>query len=331
MRKDPYAVLGVGKKASQEEINKAFKSLAAKYHPDRNPDNPKEAEVKFKEVAAAYELVGDESKRRSYDFYSAGQFPSFTFRSRNNVDDVFDNLFSQFFGNGNPHPSAFKSRVKVTLAEAFSGCSRKVNAESHEPCSSCKGTGSSEWTKCSRCDGAGFLFSNEGPMRIQTSCSNCSGRGSVTQQSCKNCNGRGRIVNSSRELEVKIPAGVEDGTQIRVSSESGDMFVVVSVEKHPSIIRQQRNLLGFVELPYATLVLGGETKFDLFGTELLVKIPPRTKTGARMRIRGHGMPHLQNPDIKGDLFLEMGLKMPKEIGKEYEAALLALSKLESKN
>lgn len=334
MRKDPYLVLGVDRKASQEEISRAFRSLASKYHPDRNPENPQEASLKFKEATAAYELIGDESKRKHYDFYSSAQIPGFNFRSRNKVDDVFDNLFPQFFGKGQPHQSSSRTRVRVTLAEAFSGCTRKVKGESHEPCSACSATGSSEWVRCSGCNGSGFLFTSEGSMRIQTSCVHCSGRGSLSRQSCKSCNGRGHVVKSEKEVEVRIPPGVEDGMQIRLAGEApngGDLFVVVNVEKHASVERQQRNLISSVDSSYATLVLGGEVSFRLFDSEITVKIPPRTRSGSRLRIKGQGMPFLQNPEIRGDLFLDVNLKIPSSLDAEHEKILRKLEKLESRN
>jgi len=205
MRKDPYLVLGVGPDASQEEINKAFRFLAAKHHPDKNPDDKEAAAERFKEVAAAYELLGDSDRRRQYDAYKSGRLSGFGFRSRNSVDDMFDNLFSQFFGKGRPNPSVSKSKIKISLSEAFRGCSKVVKSESHEPCKDCSGTGSSEWARCSHCDGSGFLFTSEGPMKIQTACVQCSGRGSVSKQSCRFCNGRGQVVARLKEVEVNIP------------------------------------------------------------------------------------------------------------------------------
>lgn len=334
MRRDPYLVLGVDRKAPQDEINRAFRSLAAKYHPDRNPDSPKEAAERFKEVAAAYELLGDAGRRKQYDFYAEGHVPNFSFRSRNSVDNMFDNLFSQFFGKGGRSQPMSRTRVKVTLAEALTGCARKVRSEFHEQCGDCTGTGSAEWSRCTGCDGSGFVFTSEGPMRIQTACTQCSGKGSVPRQSCRSCNGRGQVVKSEKEVEVRIPPGVEDGMQIRLSGEGangGDLFVVVGVEKHPSIERHQRNLLGSMEVPYHTLVLGGEATFGLFGSDILIKVPPRTRSGSRLRIRGQGMPHLQNPEARGDLFVELNLKMPASLTADQERAIAALAKLDTAN
>lgn len=330
MRKDPYLVLGVDKKAPQDEINRAFRSLAAKFHPDRNPDNIKEASERFKEVAAAYELVGDPNKRRQYDFYSEAQLPNFSFRSRNSVDNMFDNLFSQFFGRGGPSQNFSKSRVKVTLSEAFSGCSRKVKSEAYEPCRDCTGTGSSEWSGCPGCNGSGFLFTSEGPMRIQTACVQCSGKGSVSKQSCRSCNGRGQVVKFEKEVEVRVPPGAEDGMQIRMSGEGaggGDLFVVVNVEKNQRIERQQRNLLASMEVPYHTLVLGGDVSFRLFDSDISIKVPPRTKSGSRLRIKGQGMPAVQNPEIRGDLFVDLNLFVPSSLSPDHEKAIRNLAKI----
>ena len=334
MRKDPYLVLGVEPKASQEDINKAFRSLAAKHHPDKNLDNKEAAAERFKEVAAAYELLGDVERRRQYDAYKSGRFSGFGFRSRNSVDDMFDNLFSQVFGKGKPHPSISKSKIKVSLSEAFYGCSKVVKSESHEPCKECSGTGSPEWSRCSHCDGSGFLFTNEGPMKIQTACVQCSGRGSVSRQSCRHCNGRGHVVVVAKEVEVKIPPGIEDGMQVRLSGEGADgtdLFVFIVVERHPYVERHQRDLISRLDVSYSILTLGGEAKFTLFDSEIHIKIPPRTRAGSRLRIKNQGMPAIQNPNIRGDLFVELGLLMPSSMSAEYEKAIRSLSKFEKEN
>jgi molecular chaperone DnaJ len=330
---DPYLVLGVERDATQEEIAKAYRSLAVKYHPDRNPDDLDGASDKFKQATAAYEMIGTEEKRSRHDFY-ARQPASFSFRSRNSVDEVFDNLFSQFFGGGGKGGGPMRSRIKVTLAEAYSGCTKIVKSESKEKCSPCTGTGATRWSRCGTCSGTGFIFSNDGMMRVQTACANCSGRGSTPEQNCSECNGRGYKVVSERDVEVSIPAGVDEGTQIRVSGDSGpasDLFVVVSVDKDPRIERRQRSLFASVEVPYATLVLGGEASLALFGTNISIKIPRGTKSGARMRLAGRGMPHMQSPSARGDLFVDVSLAMPSVVSKEHERLLSRLAKIEAKN
>ena len=327
---DPYRVLGVGRDATQEDISKAYRSLAVRFHPDRNPDN-QEAAAMFKEATAAFELIGTVEKKRSYDLASSRP-ATFNFRSRNSVDDVFDNLFSQFFGSKGGDDQGFsRSRVRVSLSDAYYGCTRKVGFESRETCESCSGTGSTKWSSCAPCGGTGFVMSSDGHIRIQTSCVACSGRGSTPLQSCSPCNGRGYRVSAERSVEVRIPAGVEDGTQIRVADEAsgGDLFVLVSVEKSPAVSRHKSDLFVSVDIPYSTLVLGGETSFDLFGSSVSFRVPRGTRAGSRIRIKGMGMPHMRNESARGDLFVEVGLFVPASLTKEHERLVTRLAKIEA--
>lgn len=332
MNKDPYKVLGVSPSASTEEIHKAFRMLAAKYHPDRNPDSQEEASIKFKEVSSAFEIIGDEERRRQYDFYREGSLPTFSFKSRNPVDDIFNNMFSQFFGD--QRPSGSRLRVKIALEEAYFGCSKKVDVERHDFCESCKGTGSSAWESCSKCFGKGFFLFSDGSMRARSTCVSCGGRGSLPRDKCSSCSGKGFVVSGSKEVEVKIPPGIEDGSQIRMAGEAdgnGDLFLHVQVERHEGLERRGHSLLGAVEVDYATMVLGGKVHFDIFGNRLEVKIPPRTRPGSRLKLKGRGMPVPQNPLIRGDLLLEFRLKIPENLSEEHEKALRNLMKIESRD
>jgi molecular chaperone DnaJ len=325
---DPYRVLGVGRDATQEDISRAYRAMAGRYHPDRNPDDHEVAASMFKEATAAFELIGTAEKRRSYDLSSRPA--SFSFRSRNSVDDVFDNLFSQFFGpKGGAEQGFSRSRVRVSLAEAYSGCTRKVGFESREACGLCHGTGSTEWSRCSPCGGTGFVVSADGHVRIQTSCSSCSGRGSKPVQSCSPCNGRGYRVSAERSAEVRIPAGVEDGTQIRVAGSDGDLFVVVSVDKDPNVSRHKTDLFVSLDVPYSTLVLGGEASVALFGSSISLRVPRGTRAGSRIRVRGMGMPHMRNESARGDLFVEVGLFVPVSLTKDHERLVARLAKIEA--
>lgn len=330
MTKNPYQILGVGKDATHEDIVKAYKSLALKYHPDKNLDSPKEAAEKFKEISYAFDLIGEERKRRDYDSYSSNS-PTFSFRSRNSVDDVFDNIFSQFFGDQRSNSSS-RIRVKVSLSDAFHGCVKSVSVENNVSCESCKGTGCTVWSGCSKCDKKGFVVSYNGPMKMQVSCSFCQGRGSVPSNRCSDCLGRGYKTSSARQVEVKIPPGIDDGNQIRISGEGGsDIFVAVSVDKDERYSRKDIFIFGRLEVSYAKLVLGGDETFDLFGSVIKVKINPRMNAGSKIRIRGQGMPLLQNPSMRGDLILEVCLKMPSELSKEHAKAIEKLLKIENYN
>jgi molecular chaperone DnaJ len=330
LNKDPYDVLGVDPSCSKEDILKAYRALASKYHPDRNPDSPKEAVAKFKEVSSAFEMIGDDDKRRQYDLYRSGGFPSFSFRSRNSVDEIFDNMFSQFFGDQGP--SGSRIRVKVTLEEAYSGCSKKIPVERHEFCDPCKGTGSSSWDKCDKCGGKGFFVFSEGPMQTRSSCMGCGGRGSVSKDRCASCIGRGYLVAGVKELEIQIPRGAENGAQIRVVGEGHDgkdLYLVIVLEKHPRLERQGHFLLGRLEVPYSKMVLGGEVDFEALDSKISVRIPPKSKPGSRLKVKGKGMPLPQNPNLKGDLMLDLNLKIPKEITDEHRELLESLLKIES--
>lgn len=322
MTKDPYAVLGVSRTATHDEIVRAYRSLASKWHPDRNPGNVEEASAKFKEISAAFEVVGDETKRKNYDFY--GSPSTFSFRSRNSVDDMFDNMFSRVFGD----QVRDRTRVKITMAESYLGCVRTVSHEKKGPCDGCRGTGSSRWQPCTKCDAKGFVFTSNGPFRIQASCAQCGGRGSVSLEGCKACGGRGYSVLSSSNVEVHIPPGVDDGNQIKVSADGDEFFVMVNVEKSRNFQRVNRDLFSRIEVPYSRLMLGGESEFDLFGKKISVKIRPMTGSGTRIRIKGQGMPSPHNPEARGDLFLEMALKMPEKITDDLRRVLTDLSKLE---
>lgn len=326
MIKDPYQVLGVHRTATHEEVVKAYRTLATKWHPDKNLDNVKEAVSRFKEISAAFETLGDKDKRKNYDFYGTNQFPSFSFRSRNTVDDVFDNIFSQVFGDQRSF-SEHKSRIKITLKEAYFGCLKKIVVEKKGMCEVCKGTGSSRWDPCLKCDRKGFVFVSEGAFRVQTTCVHCQGKGSVPIEGCHSCLGKGYNVTESKEAEIRIPPGAVDGLQIRSSVNEQDIFVVVNIEKDERFERHDKVLIGSTEIPYHKLVLGGESEFDIFGKKVVIKIPPRLKAGSRIRIKGEGMPAIQNSNVRGDLFIDVKLKMPDDLTKEHEKIIARLAKI----
>lgn len=332
MIKDPYQVLGVKKDASQEEITKAYRVLASKYHPDKNPDNKEEATKKFKEVSSAFETIGDEKKRKEFDSFGSFPFSSFNFRSRNSVDDIFDNLFSNFFENNNSHGGS-KVRLKISFEESYFGCLKNVNSEIHKICETCKGTGSSSWESCSSCQGKGFVFFSNGEMKIKSSCSTCSGKGSLSKQKCDACEGKSYIVDFVKEIQVKIPPGIEDGTQIRIAGEAadgGDLFVIVNVEKDSRFIRNGNLLFGNLDVPYSTLILGGKVSYDFLNSKIELNILPKTKPGSKFRIKNEGVPLMRNPSLKGDLIIQVNLKIPeKKVDSRYKKLLNKILELEN--
>lgn len=331
MERDPYQVLCVSPSSSKEDIHSAFRSLAAKYHPDRNPDDPESASAKFKEITAAFEILGDEGKRRQYDLYREGSFSTFSFRSRNSVDDIFDNMFSHFFGDQRPKGS--RVRVKISFKDSYFGCVKEVEVEKHEFCDSCKGTGSLSWESCSRCSGKGFFSVSQGSFSARSSCVSCGGRGSVPKDRCSSCSGLGHRSCGSKKISVKIPAGIENGAQIRIPGDGAndDVFVYVVVEKHPGFERQGNFIMTRVRTSYPKLVLGGVEEIDLFGSKISLKIPPRTNPGYRLKVKGKGMPTPQNPDVRGDFLVELMLEIPKNLTKEHESLLSKLMKIECKD
>lgn len=325
--KDPYEVLGVAKTATSEEIQKAYRRLAAKTHPDANPDP--EASEKFKELSAAYELLSDESKRAQYD--QMGRAGSgFRFQQRGPVDDYFNQIYRQHFNqHGQPRLRGLRVRLDITLAEAMSGCTKTVQVHEQSACANCQATGVAEWLPCDTCNGHGVITRTHG-FTIQMTCPGCNGHGRIAAKKCASCEG-GMVVGEKRDVEVEVPAGIDNQTQIRMPFGSSDLYVLVVVKPHPKIKREGNDLYTEVEVPFSELVLGGEVAVDTLDKQLTVKVKPNTHSGSKYRLRNEGMPSIQNPSVRGDLFVAIQLKMPgKRITKEYKALLEQLSELEKK-
>jgi curved DNA-binding protein len=262
--KDYYSVLGLNKNASQEEISKAYKDLALKYHPDKNPDNLKYATEKFKEVQEAFDVLSNSSKKLDYDNFRSSPFTGF--RNRR-TEDIF-RAFSDYIDKNQYEGS--KIRIKLTLEEVFKGCDKIVTV-----------------------------------YELET--------------------------GKEKNVIMSVPAGIDENTQIRIpnsDSNNKDLFVVVQIEKHNDIQREGRHLFGQVEISYSTLMLGGSVSYNLFGSNIDIKIRPLTKAGSKIRLKGQGMPVLQNPQVRGDLFITINLKMPKEINKEYKELLEKISEID---
>lgn len=317
-----YQILGVHRNASQEEIERAYRFLALKYHPDKNINEEKESTEKFKKIQEAYEFLINFKNSKASSFFG--------FSKKNSVDDIFDNIFSNVFGDQKKNNNSSKVRIKINLEDAYRGCEKIIQIDKHDFCRNCQGTGGVVWTSCEKCQGIGFIQKKDSIL-YKSSCSFCEGKGNKILEKCKDCLGNGFLVKEKSDISVSVPAGISDETQIRLSNKGsggGDLFVVVNINKDSSWERNNNDLLCDFEVPYYNLVFGGLIDLNLFSEKIKVKIKPRTKTGSKIKIKNFGMPFLENPNIRGDLELTIQLKLPKEITKDYKELMEKFKNLE---
>lgn len=300
--KDYYKILGVKRNSSQEEINKAYRNLVLKYHPDKNHD--KDTADKFKEI------------QESYEFLKSSK-PVFSFNTKNSVDDVFDNLFSRIFGNQKNNSSS-KVRLKINLEESYRGCEKTVEIEKNKFCNKCSGTGGLSWDSCEKCKGKGFVYDDDSIV-IQASCAYCDGKGNIISKKCDNCKGNGFFIDGKKNVLLNIPAGILDETQIRLSEENfgDDLYVVVNVQKDIFFERKENDLICSLEVPYHVLVFGGDIDLSVFRERIKLKIKPRTKTGSKIFVKGLGFPSLDQKS-RGNLQVNIQLKLPDKMTKEHK-------------
>lgn len=344
-KRDYYEVLGVGKTASDADIKKAYRSQAVKFHPDKNPGDA-EAEEKFKECAEAYSVLSDSQKRAAYDRFGhqaagAGGFdPGFS-----NIEDIFDMFgFGDVFGgrartrSNVQRGSDLRYDIEITLEDAANGVDEKLSIPRLEKCEPCSGVGAEPGTspeQCISCGGRGQTQFQQGFFSVMRTCPNCRGTGKIIRTPCKECRGQGRI-EKEKSLEIKIPAGVETGSRLRVSGEgeagvnggpSGDLFVVIHVKEHETFERQGANLYSAVPITFAQAALGAELNVRTLDGEEELKVPAGTQTGTVFRLKSHGMPALGGRG-KGDLFVAVTLITPKTLNKEQRKLLEQLSEIE---
>jgi molecular chaperone DnaJ len=344
-KRDYYEVLGISRTATEVEIKKAYRTLAVKYHPDKNQGDS-HAEEKFKECAEAYAVLSDQQKRAQYDrFGHAGMGGSGFDPGFSNIEDIFDLFgFGEMFGGRSrtrstvQRGSDLRYDLEITLEEAASGKEEKLNIPRLEKCDDCEGKGAEKGSQpepCVSCGGSGQTRYQQGFFSVMRTCPNCQGKGQIIRNPCKSCKGAGRI-EKEKSLEIKIPAGVETGSRLRVTGEgeagmnggpSGDLFVVLHVKDHDTFERQGANLYSAVPVSFAQAALGADIKVKTLDGEEDLKVPAGTQTGTVFRLRSHGMPTLGGRG-KGDLFVAVTLITPRSLTKEQRKLLEQLAEVE---
>jgi len=337
-----YEVLGVQREASEEDLKKAFRRLAMKHHPDRNPDN-KECEAHFKEAKEAYEVLGDPQKRGLYDRHGHAAFENGGGRGAGfaDVNDIFGDIFSDIFGMGGQGRQARRGAdlryvLDLDLEEAVFGIERKIDVPTLTACETCSGSGSSDGklSTCQTCRGHGRVRMQNGIFSIQQACPHCGGSGKTIASPCRSCRGEGRV-QKDKTLSVKIPAGVDSGDRIRLSGEgeagpagaaAGDLYVEVQVREHPIFQRERDDLFCDLPIRFSQAALGAQLEVPTLGGEATIKVPAETQTGKLFRLRGKGVRNVRNGHV-GDLICRVVIETPiklnkrqRELIEEFEAS-----------
>lgn len=343
-KRDYYEVLGVQRGASDAELKSAFRKLAMQHHPDKNPGDAA-AELKFKELNEAYQVLSDPQKRGAYDRFGHQAFENGGGGGAGfggDFSDVMSDIFDSFFGQGRgPQRGAggrergadLRFNLEISLEEAFNGKAATINVPSAIACEACSGTGAKPGSKprqCPTCGGQGRVRASQGFFSIERTCPNCGGRGEMIDDPCASCGGAGRVTRE-RTLQVNIPAGVEDGTRIRLSGEGeagmrggppGDLYIFVSLKPHSIFQRDGADLFCRVPLGLTTAALGGEIEVpNLDGGKSRVVIPPGTQTGKQFRLKSKGMPVLRSRDV-GDLYIQVLLETPQNLTRRQRELLM---------
>jgi molecular chaperone DnaJ len=352
-KRDYYEILGVPNDASDDQIKQAYRKLALKYHPDKNKGNPK-SEEKFKEATEAYEILRDPKKRASYDKYGhegVAGFDGFGRGAYTDFADIFGDfdigdIFEGFFGSGfgtrtrtkRPRRGAdIQYDLIITLEEAAIGKEAQIEIPRNENCNSCKGTGSAAGSKpsvCPVCNGTGQIRQTQGFFSITQTCYKCRGEGRVISSPCKSCGGSGLEVKK-RKITVKVPAGVESGSRLKISGEGeqgpnngprGDLYVVLHTKKHALFERRGNDLLSIADISFPLACLGGEIEVPtIYGKKAKMKIPAGTENGHIFRLKGNGIPYLGSYG-KGDQLVKINIKVPKKLSPRQKELLQEFAK-----
>ena len=355
-KQDYYELLGVSRSAKADDLKKAYRKLAMKYHPDKNQGD-KEAEKKFKEINEAYDILKDEQKRAAYDRMGHAAFeggmgagPSaagFDFEA-SGFGNIFDEMFSEFMGGRTRQADAslrgadLRYNMEISLEDAYKGLKKNIKISTNAACDTCHGAGTAKGTKpetCPICHGQGKVHARQGFFTIERSCSTCHGLGQIIKDPCKTCHGSGRM-RKDKVISVSIPAGIEDGARIRLTSEgeaglrggtSGDLYIFLHIKPHKFFHRDGTNIYCQVPISMSTAVLGGEIEVPaLDGHKSRVKIPEGTQSGKQFRLKGKGMSILRST-AKGDMYIQTSVETPVNLSKRQKELLEEFASLEKKS
>lgn len=333
MQRDLYEVLGVGRAADAATLKAAYRRLAKQYHPDANPGDST-CEAKFREVSEAYAILSDTEKRARYDRFGKAAFEGAAAgpgAGYADFSDIFNEVFGETFGaffnqgagaqRGGLRGADLRFDLEITLEEALHGVDKQIRVSSAVSCASCRGSGAAEGAApqtCPTCSGAGQIRASQGLFRVVRTCPGCGGRGSVVRNPCSGCSGRG-VTQAERQLSVKIPAGVEDGTRIRLAGEGdaapfggqgGDLYIYLAISPHEIFERERTELYCRATVPMTVAALGGDIEIPTIeGGRTRISIPPGSQTGRRFRIRHAGMSSLRSRE-RGDLHVEIFVETP---------------------
>jgi molecular chaperone DnaJ len=338
-KRDYYDILGLSRGASEQDIKSAFRRLAKDCHPDRNAGD-KGAETKFKELNEAYEALRDPQKRAAYDQFGHAAFDGHGGRGAHgfgpdfasSMSDIFDDLFGEFMGGrrgrgqrtGRERGADLRYNMEITLPEAFAGKTAQIRVPTSVTCDACTGSGAKSGTQpstCPTCSGAGKVRASQGFFTIERTCPSCQGRGEIINDPCGSCSGSGRVMRE-RTLSVNIPAGVEDGTRIRLAGEgeagmrggpAGDLYIFLSIKPHEFFQRDGADIFCRVPISMTTAALSGHIDVPTVdGGKTRVKVPEGTETGKQFRLKGKGMPVLRSK-VTGDMYIQVEVETPKNL------------------
>ncbi|MBF0196130.1 MAG: molecular chaperone DnaJ [Planctomycetes bacterium] len=356
-QRDYYEVLGVSREAGKDEIKKSYRKLALKFHPDRNPDD-KGAEDKFKEAAEAYDVLSDDNKKAQYDRFGHDGLKNSGFSGRGaSMEDIFSNfgdifggsIFEEFFGGGGGRGgsrqqkgASLRCQLSITFLESATGCTKTIDLNRNEHCDTCHGTGAKPGTHpvtCPYCQGRGEVTQSQGFFSVRTACPKCQGAGKTIESPCGSCRGTGSMPKRVK-VEVNIPAGIDDGTRLRVQGEGeaapggggirGDLMCYIQVQAHSLFQRDGDNVYCQLPVTFTEAALGAELTIPTLKGKNVMTIPPGTQSSQIFRLRGQGFPNVHGQGV-GDQMVEIIIEVPKKLTSKQEELLREYAKTEHKS